>query len=432
MKDGFKKYILFWVGGSVSQLGSAMTSFALILWVYTQTNSAMAVSVMSFCNFLPYILVSLIAGGFVDRHHKKTIMLAADSIAAVCSLFVCILFWNGRLEIWHIYLVNAVIGFMNSVQAPAQAVAIGIMVPKERLSQMSGMSSFSGNLVSVLSPVFASAIFAFGGLGMVIVLDLLSFVFNFLILLLFIRIPEKLKDASEKKAVLSGSAEGFRFLFQNKGLWYMIVTMAVINLFSQMTYENILSPMILARSGNDSLVLGMVNTALGIGGILGGLMVSIKSLKISSVKMIYFSAALSFLLGDLLMGLGQNVYWWSIAAVAASFPIPFIMAGQNVILYKMVPQKLQGSVFSVRNAVQHSTIPIGLLSGGILADYVFEPFMQSEDGLAMVLHHIVGAGNGTGMAVMFLCTGILGSSVSLIAYHKKEIQKLQKSEAANE
>lgn len=431
MKDGFKKFILFWFGGSVSQLGSAMTSFALILWTYTQTNSAMAVSLMSFCNFLPYILVSLIAGGFVDRHHKKTIMLVADSLAAVCSLAVCMLFWNGRLEIWHIYLVNAVIGFMNSFQGPAQAVAIGIMVPEERLSQMSGMSSFSSNLISVLAPVFASAIFAYGGLGMVIVLDLLSFVFNFFLLLLFIKIPEKLKDTPEQKHFLSGTLDGFHFLLQNKGLWYVIVTMAAINFFSQLTYENILSPMILARSGNDSLVLGVVNTVLGIGGILGGLVVSVKNLKISSVKMIYFSAALSFLLGDLLMGLGQNVYLWSVAAIAACFPIPFIMAGQNVILYKMVPQKLQGSVFSVRNAIQYATIPMGLLLGGFLADYVFEPFMQSENELANMLRHFVGSGNGSGMAVMFLCTGILGSLVSLLAYHKKEIQKLQEDESAN-
>ena len=123
--------------------------------------------------------------------------------------------------------------------------------------------------------------------------------------------------------------------------------------------------------------------------------------------------------------------WWSVAAIAACFPIPFIMAGQNVILYKMVPQELQGSVFSVRNAIQYATIPIGLLLGGFLADYVFEPFMQSESGLANALGHLVGTGNGAGMAVMFLCTGIMGSTVSLLAYHKKEIQKLQESETVN-
>lgn len=96
MENSFKKYLLFWFGGSVSQLGSAMTSFALILWTYTQTKSAMAVSLMSFCNYLPYILVSLFAGGFVDRHRKKTIMLAADSIAAACSFFVLLCWRSGN------------------------------------------------------------------------------------------------------------------------------------------------------------------------------------------------------------------------------------------------------------------------------------------------------------------------------------------------
>ena len=84
MKPDFKKYIILWLSQSVSQLGSALTSFALILWAYEQHGSALAVSLMAFCNYVPYVLVGLIAGAFVDRHSKKQIMLAADTIAAVC------------------------------------------------------------------------------------------------------------------------------------------------------------------------------------------------------------------------------------------------------------------------------------------------------------------------------------------------------------
>lgn len=229
MEKSFKKYLLFWFGGSVSQLGSAMTSFALILWTYTQTKSAMAVSLMSFCNYLPYILVSLFAGGFVDRHRKKTIMLAADSIAAICSFFVLLCWRSGELKIQYIYAVNCVIGFMNSFQIPAQSVAVGILVPKDKIARMSGMDSFSTNLVSVVSPVLASSIFAFGGLGAVIAADLLSFLFNFALLLIFIKIPEELSKAPRGASVLSGCFDGFRFLFRHKGLWYIIVTMAVLN-----------------------------------------------------------------------------------------------------------------------------------------------------------------------------------------------------------
>lgn len=182
--------------------------------------------------------------------------------------------------------------------------------------------------------------------------------------------------------------------------------------------------MILARSGGNSLVLGAVNMVLGAGGILGGLIISLRPFKVSSVKLIYFSAGASFLLGDLMMGLGKNAVWWSLAAVWASLPIPFLAAGQRMILYQMVPRELQGSV---RNAIQYCTIPAGLLLGGYLADFVFEPFMQSGSGASAALGQLVGLGNGSGMAVMFLCTGVLGAAFSLMAYQKKEIQDLEKS-----
>jgi MFS family permease len=424
MENNFKKYILLWFGGSVSQLGSSMTSFALILWTYTQTNSAMAVSLMSFCRFLPYCLVSFFAGGFIDRHSKKAIMLTADTIAAAGSLLVCFLWWFGRLEVTHIYIVNFIIGFMNSFQMPAQSVAVGILVPKDRLAQMSGLDSFSGNLVSVLSPVLASSLFAFGGLGAVMTFDLLSFLFNFIILAGFIKIPENLKTSGNKRHILSGTADGFSFLFRSKSLWYLIISMAVINFFSRLTYENILSPMILARSNNNSMVLGTVNTVLGIGGILSGIFVSTGKIRINSVKFIYYSCAASFLLGDMIMGLGQNMFWWSAAALGASLPISFIAAGQNMILYRNIPRQLQGSVFSIRNAIQHSTIPIGILLGGYLADYVFEPFMKSGSPFAKVLGHMTGTGNGSGMAVMFLCTSVLGCVFSLVVCQKREIREI--------
>lgn len=207
-------------------------------------------------------------------------------------------------------------------------------------------------------------------------------------------------------------------------IFTIIVTMALLNFFSRLTYENILSPMILARSGNNSIVLGVVNAVMGIGGILGGIVVATGKYSKNSVKMIYLSAMLSFLLGDVMMGAGRNVIFWSIAGFAASFPIPFIDAGQNVILYRKVPEEIQGRVFAVRNAIQFSTIPVGILLGGFLADYVFEPFMMTESTAASVLRMLVGQGAGSGMAVMFLCTGLLGSLFSFLSYRKKDIQNL--------
>ena len=103
-----------------------------------------------------------------------------------------------------------------------------------------------------------------------------------------------------------------------------------------------------------------------------------------------------------------------------------------MILYRTVPENIQGRVFAVRNALQYSTIPIGILSGGILADYVFEPFIASGTAPAVFLGKIVGNGAGSGMAAMFLCTGACGFLMSIAALFNREIQKLNFSTAAEE
>ena len=163
----FKEYIILWLSQSVSGLGSSMTGFALVLWAYGQSHSAMSVSLMSFCNYVPYVLLSLFVGSFIDRHKKKTIMLVSDSIAAAGSLAILAFLLTGYLEVWHIYAINAVVGITNAFQQPASAVATGKLVPKEKLSNVSGMNSFSNNLIVVFSPMLAAFLFAAGGLPLI-------------------------------------------------------------------------------------------------------------------------------------------------------------------------------------------------------------------------------------------------------------------------
>ena len=421
----YKNFIVFWASQFVSQLGSSMTGFALAIWAYKQTESAMTVSLLTFFSYLPYVFVSLFAGSFVDKHKKKNIMLWSDSIAFLCSVCIVILLLINRLQIWHIFVANFVTGFMNSFQSPALSVAIGIMVPKDKLSNASGMNSLSSSMLTVITPMLAAFVSSFWGLKGVIAIDMLTFSFAFGVLLLFIKIPETMEKVSASKLnVFHDCKEGFSFILKNKGLWYLILSMALINFFSRLTYENILPAMLLARSGGNENILGIVSGLLGAGGIAGGLYVSFFKIPKNSIKMIYFSAALSFIMGDLLMGLGQNVWIWCIAGLAASVPIPFINAGQNVIIYRQISTGMQGRVFAVRNAVQYVTIPIGILLGGFLADFVFEPFMQSGKPLALLMQKAVGTGAGSGMAIMFLCTGVSGCLTSLLWYRNSRIKKM--------
>ncbi|MBQ1418522.1 MAG: MFS transporter, partial [Firmicutes bacterium] len=253
-----------------------------------------------------------------------------------------------------------------------------------------------------------------------------SYGISCLVLLCFVHIPSDDRIDTKQTHLFAGFSDGLAFLKTHRGLLILVLMMACMNFLSRITYENTLSPMILARSGGNTAALGLVNAVLGAAGIAGGLLASSGLFSKEPVRMVFWSAGFSFQFGDILMGLGRNVFTWCLAGAFASLPIAFVMAGQNVILYRTIPEEMQGRVCAVRNAIQYGTIPAGILLGGALADYVFEPFMAGSSALAQMLQHLVGSGTGCGMAVMFLCTGTIGACFSFLAYRQKSIQAMRK------
>ena len=114
-----RSYLLLWVTQMISGLGSAMTGYALVIWSYTQEGSALKTAMLMVCTYAPYVLCSIFAGAISDRWDKKKILLSCDTLAALCTLIVLVLLKADQLRIWHLYLVNAVSGLMNTIQQPA-------------------------------------------------------------------------------------------------------------------------------------------------------------------------------------------------------------------------------------------------------------------------------------------------------------------------
>ena len=182
MKNFIKElrtFIILWSTQSLSQLGSAMTGFALTLWVYEKTGSALQTALLSICSYAPYVLMTIFAGALSDRWDKKKVMLVCDTFAACCTVLVLVLLKTGLLMPIHIYFLNAINGLMNTVQQPASDVAMTMIIPKEYYQKTSGMRSFSNSLITILNPVLATALFAFAGMEIVIYMDLATFAIAF-------------------------------------------------------------------------------------------------------------------------------------------------------------------------------------------------------------------------------------------------------------
>ena len=153
-----KPYLLLWSTQTLSALGSGMTSYALVLWLYLRTGSALQTALLSVCSYAPYVVMSIFAGALCDRWDKKRTMLVCDLLAAASTLAVLMLIRADALLPWHLYALNALNGLMNTVQQPAGEVAATLLIPKRLYQKTSGLRSLSQSLNSILTPVLATAL----------------------------------------------------------------------------------------------------------------------------------------------------------------------------------------------------------------------------------------------------------------------------------
>ena len=150
-------FLALWGSQSLSSLGSSMTSFALIIWAYGQSGSALTTALLSVCSYTPYVLLSVFAGVAGDRLSKKRTMLVCDSTAAITTCLVWLLMISGRLAIWHLYVINAVSGVMNALQQPASEVTVTMLTPAKYYQRVGGLRAFSNSLVTLLAPYHITA-----------------------------------------------------------------------------------------------------------------------------------------------------------------------------------------------------------------------------------------------------------------------------------
>ena len=139
-----RSFLILWLTQSFSALGSAMTGFALIIWSYQAKGSALTTALLSVCSYGPYVLMSIFAGAISDRLNRKVVMLVCDTFAALSTVVTMVLLRGGHLEIWHLYLLNALNGLMNTVQQPASDVATTLLIPRKYYQMASGMRSSFG------------------------------------------------------------------------------------------------------------------------------------------------------------------------------------------------------------------------------------------------------------------------------------------------
>lgn len=423
---GMFGFTIVWAGQIVSVLASNMSSFALNIWAFQKTGSATILGGLQAAFFVPFLLISPIAGALVDRYNRKLMMMVSDLGAVLATGAILILNATGTLEIWNMYVASVVYGLSASFQWPAYLAAISTMVPKEKYGRANGMMSLVDSGPAVFSPLLAGALLPLIGLTGILTIDVITFFIAIgTLLIVHVPRPEKTEEGQAGKGnLLQESLYGFKYIFQRKSLLALLLVILGINIAGGLS-QPLISPFILLRTNNNSSALGIVLSVFSIGGVVGGLIVSAWGGFKKKIRGMLLGWMVYAVFGLFIFGLGRNLYVWLPSAFLALMTFPLTQSASNAIWQAKVAQDVQGRVFSARRMIAWLTDPIMPLVAGAMADYVTEPAMKGNTWLARTFGGLVGNSPGSGMALQFLLSGILWIGVLVAAWFIPHVRNVE-------
>ncbi|MEG4970357.1 MFS transporter [Microcoleus sp. B6-A1] len=421
--QGMRIFLLIWFGQLVSLMGSGLTSFALGVWVYERTGSVTQFALISVFARLPAILLFPFAGALIDRWNRRWAMILSDSGAGLSTVAVALLLVTGRLEIWHIYLAVAVSSAFSAFQWPAYTAATTLLVPKQQMGRASGMIQLGEAAAQFLAPMLAAGLLSVIQLQGIIFTDFATFLFS-LVTLLSIRFPDARTNTVRKAGNLSllrEMAYGWTYITARPGLLGLLIFIAVSN-FAIGIAQVLFAPLILAFA--PVAVLGTVQSIACGGMVVGSILMSVWG---GPKRRMYgvFGFELLLGLGIFFLGVRASIPLIAIAGFGAYFSAAFFLGSGQAILQTKVAPEVQGRVFAVRRAIGGSSLPLGYLVAGPLADKIFEPLMASNGLLAGSVGQIIGAGPGRGIGLLLAISGAMVMLVTIAGYQYPPLRLLE-------
>jgi len=275
------------------------------------------------------------------------------------------------------------------------------------------------------APLLAGTLLVFLRIDGIMIIDLITF-FIALGTILAIQIPQPKESDEGKKGkgtVWTETLQGLKYIRARESLFAIFLLFAFSNIAAAFTFP-LISPMILAKTGSDSVILGTVRSVGSVGFLVGGLITSIWSPK-KRIHGINLSFILWGILGGFIFGSSWTMTAWVIGSFFMSLFNPMINSLYIAVLQAKVEPDLQGRIFGLENAISTITYPTGQLIAGLAVDNFLEPALMPGGSLVIIFGGIAGTGAGAGMGLTILFGGILAVITGVAGYAIKSIREIE-------
>jgi len=378
----YRNYRLFFMGQSISLIGTWIQRLALPWLVYRLTGSAFLLGLVGFAGQIPTFLLTPFTGVLTDRWNRYHILIGTQILAMIQALILSFLFFTGAIQVWHIILLSIFLGFVNSFDMPArQAFVVEMVEKREDLGNAIALNSSMVNSARLLGPSIAGVLIAATGEGTCFLLNGLSYLFVIGSLLMMKITPKKAKI--QEGRVLQGLKEGFSYVFGFAPIRSIILLLGLVSLMG-MPYAVLMPVFAKEILHGGSHTFGFLMGASGVGALAGALYLASRKSILGLGKIIPLSAAV-FGFGLIAFSLSRFFYLSLTLMLITGLGMIIQMASSNTILQTIVDDDKRGRVMSFFAMAFVGTAPFGSLLAGALASSLGAPNTLVIGGISCVL-----------------------------------------------
>jgi MFS transporter, DHA3 family, macrolide efflux protein len=391
-KNWKRNIILFLTSQTISLFGSSLVQYAIMWYITLKTQSGVMMTISIICGFVPTFFLSPFAGVWADRYNRKILIILSDSLIAISTLIVAIIFLMGYDALWLFFAVLAIRSVGAGIQTPAIGAILPQLVPEEKLTKVNAINSSIQSVVMLISPMLSAALLTMADIEAIFFIDVITAAIAVTILLLFLKVPAHAKALSRQTvSYFSDMREGLIYIKNHDYVKsYFIFCTFFFILVSPVAF---LTPLQVTRSfGNDVWRLTAIEITFSIGMMLGGiLMASWGGFK----NKVHTMTLSSLVTGICTFTLGFTPYFWLylVFMCLAGISMPLFNTPSTVLLQEKVEVDFLGRVFGVLGMIASSMMPLGMLVFGPLADIIKIEWLLMGTGLLLFIQSFFLIGN---------------------------------------
>ena len=400
----FLKFIIVWIGQLVSGIGGGLTAFTLGVYAYEKTQTATSFALVTLFSFLPSLLLRPIGGVLADRFDRRVMMIIGDIGSAAGVAFIWFLLkYQGNIDLWKIYLGVFISSIFLALQSPAYKASITDLLTEEQFAKASGLVQLASSAQYLVSPIVAGFLLSMTSIENILILDILTFIFAALAVVAIKKEASKSHSDSPHLSLFKDLKEGWEVIVCNQGVLTLILIISLVTFYIGFL-QTLLGPMILSFSTPQTLGTILSTSALGMIGT--SLYIGIRKVSTDYVRMLSYGligAGVFFAL----MGLSTNVYVITLNGFLFFCALPFINTSTDVLIRKSIPNEKQGRAWGIIGVLSQIGFIVAYGVAGYLADRIFNPLLVEGGILTSTIGQIIGVGNGRGIGLLFIFSGLL-------------------------